>query len=511
MTDDVIFRKAPQISRRQFLQAAGGVTFLSLLPIGKGLFAAPAGADIPLFTALPYVQPGAASALADGAETCVIAWQTVDQPVDFVVEYGASHRYGQLSKPVRTTRVQGSGESDLRYCYAAPLSGLGLSAKHYYRVRGNGAVIQEGYFTTRRRRGESIRFVAFGDNSYGEIGERAIAYHAYLRHPDFVMNTGDNVYESGLDNEYARYFFPVYNADIADPTIGAPLLRSVPFYTVVANHDVASRDENGAPTANFTRNPDALAYYTAMHLPLNGPAALGYPTPASGAADSIAAFKTVAGDRYPRMANYSFDAGDAHFLCLDSNVYIDPTDASLQQWIEQDLSGTDAPWKFVVFHLPAFNAGAEHYAEQHMRVLHPMLEKHGVDFVLNGHEHVYQRTYPVKFAPRDITAARRVNSGQRIVPGDYAVDDRFDGAANTRPNGIIHILTGAGGKHLYDSSFNDNPANWVHEGDDIHKAVAKFKSARHSFTCFDIEGPKATMTQVDELGEEIDRIVVTKG
>ena len=89
----------------------------------------------------------------------------------------------------------------------------------------------EGYFTTRKPRGTPIRFVAFGDNSYGDPGQRAIAWHAHQARPDFVMNTGDNVYEHGLDSEYIRYFFPIYNADVGSPQTGAPLLRSVPFYT----------------------------------------------------------------------------------------------------------------------------------------------------------------------------------------------------------------------------------------------------------------------------------------
>ena len=65
--------------------------------------------------------------------------------------------------------------------------------------------------------------MAFGDNSYGDISDRAIAYHTYKQNPDFVMNCGDNVYESGTDDEYQRYFFPVYNADLAGPREGAPL------------------------------------------------------------------------------------------------------------------------------------------------------------------------------------------------------------------------------------------------------------------------------------------------
>jgi len=157
------------------------------------------------------------------------------------------------------------------------------------------------------------------------------------------MNTGDNVYENGLDDEYARYFFPVYNSNIAEIRTGAPLLRSVPFYTVIANHDVHGKGPDKGPAADFDKSPDALAYYTAMHLPLNGPAAPSHATPAIGDADAIVAFRAAAGARFPRMANYSFDYGDAHFLCLDANVYVDPTNAALQAWIEADLTARRAP------------------------------------------------------------------------------------------------------------------------------------------------------------------------
>ena len=199
-------------------------------------------------------------------------------------------------------------------------------------MRGNGPRSPKATSRRASRAGSATRFVAFGDNSYGDISDRAIAYHTYQQHPDFVMNCGDNVYESGTDDEYQRFFFPVYNADVAGPRLGAPLLRSVPFYTVIANHDVQGKDDNGHEIADFARNPDALAFYTAMHLPLNGPdGAQPIPTPTMGPDERIEAFRSCAGARFPRMANYSFDYGDVHFLCLDSNRYIDPNDAALQR------------------------------------------------------------------------------------------------------------------------------------------------------------------------------------
>ena len=390
------------------------------------------------------------------------------------------------------------------------LTKLPLSKTYYYRLRGGGKTIAEGYFTTRRKRGEATRFVAFGDNAYGDPGQRAVAYYAYQAHPDLIVNTGDNVYEGGRDSEYAQYFFPIYNADTPDPKIGAPLLRSVPFYTVMANHDVHHKDAEKRPAADFDQDRDALAYYTAMHLPLNGPPAPS-PTPLLGDAALIADFKACAGARYPQMANYSFDHGDAHFLCLDSNDYLDPTSPALRAFIEADLTSTDALWKFVVYHHPAFNVGAEHYQEQQMRALSPLLEAHGVDFCLHGHEHVYQRTMPLRFAPSDLTKAPPgPHISDRRIPGVFTLDKAFDGKTQTKPQGIIYITTGAGGKELYDPGFDHSPQLWLHPDDGNVAYVSRFVSSQHSFTVFDIHGPSLTMTQIGEDGKELDRITVTK-
>jgi hypothetical protein len=285
----------------------------------------------------------------------------------------------------------------------------------------------------------------------------------------------------------------------------------VPFYTVIANHDVHGKDADGHVAADFDANTDALGYYTAMHLPLNGPEAPPQPTPVVCTDDDVLSdFQKCAAARFPRMANYSFDYGDAHFLCLDSNDYVDPASADLQAWIEADLSGTDAPWKFVVYHHPAFNVGNEHYAEQHMRVLAPIFEKHGVDFVLNGHEHTYQRTRPLRFAPGDATKASDTTGKDRRVPGKFTVDGKFDGVTATKPDGVIHITTGAGGKELYEPDFTDAPDRWKHADDDNVEYVAKFFSRYHSLTVVDIDGSKLTLTQIDEFGNPIDHITVTK-
>ncbi len=502
------------ISRRDLLKAAGGLTFLALVPVSRGRFALRSvsvpGAEPPLFTALPYVQPGDNSRLVADQERVILAWQTEATPADFRVVFGPTTQYRSTADVTVNRRSAADKEDgEARLNYTAAFEGLRLGETYHYRVTLRGERIAEGYFTTRKPRGTPTRFVAFGDNSYGDISDHAIAYHAYQARPDFVMNTGDNVYESGLDTEYARYFFPVYNADRATPRTGAPLLRSIPFYTVIANHDVNGKTADDHPVADFDADADSLAYFTNMHLPLNAPIHRR-PTPVVGAAARLDAFRACAGARFPRMANYSFDYGDVHFLCLDSNLYLDPTDAEWQAWMAEDLAGTDAAWKFVVYHHPAFNVGVEHYEEQHMRVLAPLFERHDVAIVFHGHEHNYQRTRPIRFAPSGPGAAGSLNARKRLVPGTFTVDTAFDGVRVTRPRGIIYLTTGAGGKRLYDVDFTGQPSRWVRPEDGNVAYVDRLVSDRHSLTVVDVQATELILRQIDESGAEIDRIRITK-
>ena len=107
--------------------------------------------------------------------------------------------------------------------------------------------------------------------------------------------------------------------------MGAPLLRSTLFVAAPGNHDIADPRPGEVP-----RRPGLF--------PLLGPAAQRSARPggrparpaAHRARGNRAAFLRAAGAAYPRMANFSFDYGNAHWTVLDSNPYVDWTDPDLR-------------------------------------------------------------------------------------------------------------------------------------------------------------------------------------
>lgn len=512
------------INRRDLLKTVGGLSAtltLGALLENRYAFAdvtAPlqslppvrGGEPLPLFTALPYLQAGANGGVLPRAaqtDSLVVAWQTDLAPANYRLECdGATATPGTVSQ----RPLAGGGDGEVVADHHATVQGLTPGKSYKYRLLVDGKPVFQSRFTARKGRGSKTRFVAFGDNSFGDVSDRHCAYQTYRARPDFVVNTGDVVYEDGTVDEFARHYFPVHNADAAGFQVGAPIMRSRIVYPAIANHDVHGKDASGKPVADFKARPDSLAYYTNFHLPQNNFVPNAVAT-LMGDEKAIAAFKTVAGTRFPNQANYSFDNGDGHFLFLDSNIYVDPNDAALQAFIEKDLSGTDAVWKFVVYHHPAYNVGEDHYTEQHMRVLSPLFEKHGVTIVLHGHEHNYQRTRPFRFAPKNAAdASQNIGTKKRLVPGTFTVDRAFDGVAVTKPDGVTYVTTGAGGKHLYDTDWNRRPDLWRHKEDDNANYVAAFVSDRHSITVFEMDAKTLTLTQTDQWGRPLDTVRFTK-
>lgn len=450
----------------------------------------------------PYLQPGNSPALTK--EQKVLIWQTDSVPGAFKVEYGQGANFEELQKPLtaKISSVQLRINNKTTVLYRAQLSRITFDNEYVYRVTLNGNLVATTSFNSRTKKPQT-RFVVFGDCGAGTPQQAKIAYQVYNQRPQFVLITGDNVYSDGLGREYLRNFFPYYLAPEADSLKGAPLMSSVPFYTMLGNHDVHGTD--------LDKTPDGLAYFYYADLPLNAPVT-ELTIKATGSPDRVKDFNKNTDSRFPGIANYSFDYGNVHIACLDANMYTNPLDPTLMAWLQNDMKTSRADWKIVAFHHPGFNTANTHYDDQLMRLCSPQFESMGVDIVFSGHVHNYQRSKPLIFSPKkneDQTLYIITPEGR--VDGEFELDEQFDGKTNTKPKGIIYIVTGAGGATLYDPGLSGNqdlwkhnlPGNWV-------PFTTKLISDIHSFTLIETEQKKLTLKQLNDAGKVLDEITVTK-
>ncbi len=431
------------------------------------------------FLVKPYLQLGDAPRLAR-RERLDLLWHTEDRDGTWRVEVRTRKGWVVQAAP-RFTRLDAAPLPAHRI-YRATLRDLGPGARVPYRVWREGAVVFEAEAQTRKP--GAFRMAVLGDAADGSTTQAAIAKALVTTKPDAVIIAGDLVYGRGRASEYRHHFFPVYNSE------EVPLMRSVPFLGVPGNHDVAS---------DLKRWPDTLAYFTYWSLPLNGPRLkAGEPNAAPAVPGVHDAMVAAAGAAFPRMASYSFDYGKTHWTVLDSNAYVDWESPVMARWLEADLKAAQgAAWRIVVLHHPLFQSCLSHSEEQWMRPLSPVLEKYGVDLVLAGHVHNYQRTAPLRFQPG--APGRRGGP----VPGAFTVDEAFDGRTRTRAKGIVHIVTGAGGAELYEPWQTDAPKSW-------QSWTRAFVSDRHSFTVLEVEGKQLNLRQLDAEGRELDAITLTK-
>jgi hypothetical protein len=314
---------------------------------------------------------------------------------------------------------------------------------------------------------------------------------------------GDIVYSYGREIEYRGRFFPYYLSKEATAEKGAPLMSSIPFYGVVGNHDVSSSD--------LDKFSDGLAYFYYSDLPLNAPIPK-FTLEVSGDPQRVKEFNKNTRPRFPRMTNYSFDYGNVHIVCLDASNYVNPLDPSIIEWLRNDLKNSKADWKIVTHHNPGFNSAKTHYDDQLMRLVSPFLEELSVDMVITGHVHNYKRTMPLKFSPKkNEDGTQYVISPEGRVNGTFTLDQDYDGVSKTNPDGIIYVVTGAGGAALYDQELSNNPDLWKHEPQDNWVPfTVKLISDKHSFTLIETKEKLLNLKQIDGQGEIIDEITINK-
>jgi acid phosphatase type 7 len=478
--------------------------------------------DGPLFIK-PWLQPGdnpvASAAGAVDSESLEVLFHVLRDKADkkqfeVAVEVPSTGK-SFIVVPVKRAVVNHGVPEQVQY--VARLSGLPAGTLFKYTVLMGGREVYSTYATTRKAQGEAFRAIVFGDMGNGSPGQRRLAYRlaqpavgAANRLPytkpqgaDLIVATGDIVYNSGRYSEYLSKFFSVYNAEKAGPDTGASIIANTMMISCVGNHDVAKMDPE--TLVSFDEYPDLMAYYALWSLPLNGPDpdVLGATPPLEGNGTAVKAALASAAERFPRMSNYSYNFGCAHFLILDANVYMDWTKAKLRAWVEQDLQSVpEGIWKIVVLHQPPFTSNVGHQREQQMRFLADIFERNGVSIVFCGHAHSYERSFPLKFVSEGgIAPSAQLPGG--YVPGSIVCDRSFDGAVSTKPTGVVYIVTGAGGAKLDSKNLQANPDLW-------QPFTAKLIGDRHTFTVVDFSPEKISVEQQDAEGAVLDSFVLSR-
>lgn len=226
----------------------------------------------------------------------------------------------------------------------------------------------------------TVRLAVIGDYGTGDASEasvaRAVRRWAQANRADALVTTGDNVYPEGQ---------PVsFDAAWSDP-YGWVEKRGLDIVASLGNHDI--EEDGGASVIDLLEMP--------------GPW-------------------------------YSSTIGDADLFVLDANR---PSDPAQQQWLEKTLEQSDGRWKIVVFHQPAFSCAYHDGTPEIVERWVPIFERWGVDLVLNGHDHAYQR---------------------------------FEAL-----NGVTYVVTGGGGASLYelDACAEGTPPRVVGDDDAHHFVV----------------------------------------
>ena len=359
-------------------------------------------------------------------------------------------------------RLSDEGPTSL---HALRIEGLTPATEYQYEIWRGDAIVVGGdtfRFRTSAPAGTgTVRAVVIGDSGdldvNGENLQRGVTALLERLDPELFLHTGDLLYNGSID----EVVFEEY----------ASLFRRIGFAPSRGNHRL---------------------------IPIGEWFDLFWPPPISGSLPPVTLPEDVCplgllDARFlpnPREgAFYSFDRGPVHITCLDFHSQANVTSCGPQlQWLVDDLRAADSrgmPWKVLVFHDPVYAVGPNGPRPGHENNLSdmrarvpPIAEEHGVDLILNGHDHLYSASYPIR-------EGRTVSAWQ---------DPVFDS-----PDAPVYVVTGGGGTRLYPVLSNALDHTLMRHAESVHHAVV-----------FDASPERLEVSAVRTDDTEIDRFVLTK-
>ncbi len=328
-------------------------------------------------------------------------------------------------------------DATLKTDHEIRVTGLTPDTKYYYRIGTDTSVTQgdlNNFFTTApddtgTRR---VTMAIFGDCGQNDATYQTTSLAAYqtfltnagMKAADLMLLVGDNAYNNGTDAEFAAKFFAPYSGNI---------LKNHMLFPAPGNHDY----DNG----NSARQADhAVPYYSLFSMPTAGES--------GGVASGTEAY-------------YSYNWGaNIHVLSLDSygkenggTTRLSDTNGAQVTWIKNDLAANTRKWVIVYFHHPPYSMGSHNTDTDPELIairqnLLPILERYGVDLVITGHSHDYERSYLLK---------GHFGTSSSFVKSVHTTDSssaKYDGSANSCPyvypsgqinHGTVYVLSGSSG------------------------------------------------------------------
>ncbi|WP_010275852.1 purple acid phosphatase family protein [Paenibacillus senegalensis] len=288
-------------------------------------------------------------------------WHTETPYEDPVLQVVKGTDAANFQDPARLLEFQGEAskltlhDGKIKGIYKAEATELEPGESYLYRVGdGNEARWSEAAaFRTEPNNMEGFTFINVAD-SQGVTEQdfelwRNTLEEAFRQFPEaqFLIHNGD-LTENPEDDAAWNHLL----------NKARPWTASVPLMPVTGNHDQVDKQ--------------AAAFISHFHLPDNGAANLLPGT------------------------TYTFDYGPVHFVMLNSEGKF----KEQAEWLKRDLEVNRKPWVIVAIHRPAYGGNQTKKVIKHWV---PLFDEYGVDLVLQGHNHEYSRSYPLKNG--DITSS----------------------------------------------------------------------------------------------------------
>ncbi|MBT8043811.1 MAG: metallophosphoesterase family protein [Verrucomicrobiae bacterium] len=430
------------------------------------------------FSRAPYLQ------LAN-ENSIHIVWRTT-KPMEPVVRFGTSRENLDQSSSknnilVRKTKKE-LGDLTTAPLHSAPdgtiqfeakLTGLQPDTQYYYAIYDGSdrLTTDDGSyrFRTHPKAGakRDIYFWAVGDSGRGnkmqkDVHQAMVDYNKkHNLHLDMYLHVGDMAYGSGRDPEFQAHFFKIYDTT----------LRNTVCWPAMGNHE------------GYTSNGKTGV----------GPYYDAYVSPTQGEAGGVPSGKE---------SYYSFDFGRAHFVVLNSHDLDRKPTAAMAQWLREDLAKTNpknVDWLIAYWHHPPYTKGS-HDSDKERQLIEmrehimPILESSGVDLVLTGHSHIYERSMLMDGAYETPTIAENkiLDDGD----GNTAGDGAYQKSPGLNPNqGTIQIVTGHGGTGLHRRGYSP---------------VMKRSILQNGSTLVHISGDTLNTTMLNYRGEVVDEFQIEK-